>query len=361
MKKNWFQPLITMALIAISAGPALAGNDEKSYWLPLSDSMVFTLFIFISVLLLMVIYAQVLGIKGLLANKELWMSKDKEKESSDNGNGGKIASVALLLFLMGQNDVFAQGATTEPFVKMTDQLYWILIGFNAFLLGVVVALYYTYKGLERNFRGVAEEDTLSQLSHALTDAVPIEEEGSIMLDHDYDGIKELDNNLPPWWVYGFYVTIAFSVVYLVYFHMMGGDLQLDEYNKEMAVAEAEKAAFMETEAIAVDESALEMLTGATELANGKQVYVNNCQVCHGTAGEGVVGPNLTDEYWKHGGGITNIYMTIKTGVPDKGMIAWESMLTPIQIQEVSSYIMSLEGTNPPNAKAPEGDKWVPEN
>ena len=157
------------------------------------------------------------------------------------------------------------------------------------------------------------------------------------------------------------MIIYLMIIYLIIYHVTGtGDLQTEEYEKEMAQAEIEIEAYMATKENPVDETNLIALEDATSLESGKAVFVGNCLVCHGANGEGIVGPNLTDEYWKNGGGIKNVYKTIKTGIPEKGMISWEPILTPGQMLEVASYILTLQGTNPPNGKPAEGEIWKEE-
>jgi cytochrome c oxidase cbb3-type subunit 3 len=187
----------------------------------------------------------------------------------------------------------------------------------------------------------------------LTDPIPIDREHEIMLDHDYDGIKELDNKLPPWWVYMFYATIIFGVFYIWYYHMGSGELQEKEYQSQLAEAEIQ----MKLAASKVDENSVTLLTSADKIKSGEAIYTANCAPCHGKKGEGGVGPNLTDDYWIHGGSIKEIFKTVKYGVPVKGMIPWQTQLGPGQIQEVSSYIKTLRGTNPPNPKAAQGDLY----
>lgn len=188
------------------------------------------------------------------------------------------------------------------------------------------------------------------------DAVPIEEEETVLTDHAYDGIRELDNRLPPWWLYGFYLSIVFGIVYLFYFHVSGsGDLSAAEYEKEMAQAEMEVEAYLASQGNLIDESNVVFLSEEIALASGKEIFLSKCSACHGQQGEGGVGPNLTDKYWIHGGDVPSIFKTVKYGVPSKGMIPWASQLGPKEMQEVSSYIYTLEGTNPPNGKEPQGD------
>ncbi|MDX2002334.1 MAG: cbb3-type cytochrome c oxidase N-terminal domain-containing protein [Chitinophagales bacterium] len=202
---------------------------------------------------------------------------------------------------------------------------------------------------------------LRSLDKAINDAVPVTEEASIDLGHDYDGIRELDNNLPPWWTAMFYATIAFSIFFLYYFHMGGGGTtDIEDYEAEVAAAQISKQAYLAKQADNVDESTVVAMSDAASLQTGKTTYITYCASCHGQNGEGNVGPNLTDDYWLHGGGIQNVFKTVKYGVPAKGMIAWESQLTPAKIQQVSSYILTLHGSNPANAKAPQGDVWKEE-
>ena len=180
-----------------------------------------------------------------------------------------------------------------------------------------------------------------------------------MMDHNYDGITELDNPPPPWFMFLFYATIAFAVIYFFRFSVTGnGPTQEEEYLAEMAAAEQEQAETLEALALDIDESNVELLSDAESIDLGKQIYVGNCKICHGDGGAGLSGPNLADAYWKNGGGIKNIYKTIKYGVPDKGMISWESMLNPQMIQQVSSYIISLEGSEPVGGLPPYGELWV---
>lgn len=192
-----------------------------------------------------------------------------------------------------------------------------------------------------------------------TKAVPVEKEEDVLLHHDYDGIRELDNALPPWWVWGFYITIIIAVVYLVNYHVLGtGVLQKQEYKNEVALAAEIQKERMANMPDAVSEANVTVLSTPEALAAGKETFTKNCAACHGQNGEGLVGPNLTDEFWIHGGGIKNLFKTVTIGVPDKGMISWKAQLAPAKIQEVTSYILSLQGSKPANGKAPQGDKWV---
>ncbi len=184
---------------------------------------------------------------------------------------------------------------------------------------------------------------------------PIEEEKDIVIDHDYDGISELDNPIPIWFNALFYSTITFGVIYLLVYHVFGWGLNQDqEYVREVALAEKAKQEYLAKAANLIDETSITVDETGTMAAAGKAIYVANCVACHGGAGEGGIGPNLADRFWLHGGEIKDIFKTVKYGVPDKGMVPWEQTLTPAQIAEVSNYIITMRDTKPANAKEPQG-------
>ncbi|MFN3530469.1 MAG: cbb3-type cytochrome c oxidase N-terminal domain-containing protein [Bacteroidia bacterium] len=174
-----------------------------------------------------------------------------------------------------------------------------------------------------------------------------------LTDHEYDGIQEYDNDLPPWWVYLFYLTVVFSIIYLLNYHVFKtAPLQDEEYRIEMARAEKARAAYEASTAGSIE---MAFMTGADDLKAGKAIYDANCLACHGANGEGGVGPNLTDAYYIHGNSIEDYVRVITYGVAEKGMIPWEKSLSKKQIIQVSSYIESLYGTEPANAKEPQGE------
>jgi cytochrome c oxidase cbb3-type subunit 3 len=198
---------------------------------------------------------------------------------------------------------------------------------------------------------------LAKVTSLLTGAVPLEKEKDIMFEHDFDGIHELDNKVPPWFNILFYGSILFAGIYLLVFHVFHlKPLMIEEYADEVRVAQIQQEELIKTGAL-INENTVVFLKDAGSLDAGQKTFMANCVPCHGQHGEGTVGPNLTDDYWIHGGGIKNIFHTIKVGVPEKGMITWSTMLNPKQMQEVASYVISLHGTNPPNGKPPEGQKW----
>ena len=178
-----------------------------------------------------------------------------------------------------------------------------------------------------------------------------------LLDHDYDGVREYDNPLPRWWLWLFYVTIAWSLVYVPYYHFMGGPLQEDEYQAEMAAAAADSAQ-MRRSAPAEDLPA--MVKDPARVAAGKESYEKLCVACHLADGGGLVGPNLTDDAWKHGGRVEDLLKVINEGVAGTAMVSWKNQLSRDQMISVIAYIRSLRGTKPANPKPAEGTPYTGE-
>jgi cytochrome c oxidase cbb3-type subunit 3 len=233
----------------------------------------------------------------------------------------------------------------------------VIVAFFALLMTLQILSLFRKLLKDQQGEAFKEESTFSIWYKKLTNAVPIENEESILLHHDYDGIKELDNHLPPWWVNLFYGTIGFAAVYLLIFHVFNyAPLPIDEFKEQIAVANIQVENYRKTMANSIDESNVTLLTKVEEIEPGKTVFTNNCKACHGGGGEGGIGPNLTDEYWLHGAGIKNVFKVVKNGVPAKGMIAWNTKLTPLEMQQVASYVISLKGSKPLNPKAPQGEK-----
>ena len=192
---------------------------------------------------------------------------------------------------------------------------------------------------------------------------PMEKEQELILDHNYDGIKELDNDLPPWWLYGFYASIIFGAIYLVKYHVFDGDTQYDELESEYAQAKIELEEYKKTAKDLVDFNTVTFLSDAADLAKGKTIYEESCVACHKSDGGGGIGPNLTDNHWILGGGIKNVFKTINDGGRDgKGMVAWsKNGLKPSEIAQVASYVLTLQDITPAEPKEAEGDVWVDEN
>ena len=286
------------------------------------------------------------------------------------------------LFLFAFNTGFAQEAATESTsgYLSTENILWVVLVISVILLVALVSLLYSTVryltrmaasqvlrevgvDLEKKLKEKEAEKQTSwqEFKQAMTEAVPVEEEEDILMDHEYDGIRELDNKLPPWWVGMFYASIIFSVVYMAYYHVFGGPSSEEEYQMMMAEAAASIEAYKKANPTLINEDNVEALTNVYDIADGKKTFLSVCQACHGAEGGGKegLGPNLTDEYWIHGGSIKDIFSTISNGVPAKNMPPWKEQLSPKQIQQVASYVLTLQGTNPPGAKAPEGELYDP--
>ena len=202
---------------------------------------------------------------------------------------------------------------------------------------------------------------LKRLYHKAMGSRPISEERDLELDHNYDGIKELDNTLPPWWLYSFYASIIFAAGYLAYYHLLDGANQYDELETELAEARIAVEEYKKNAPDLVDAESVVVLTDEADLDSGNAIFQSNCMACHAPDGGGGIGPNLTDEHWILGGGIKNVFHTISEGGrAGKGMVAWKSTLKPTEIQQVASYVLSLQGSSPASPKEAEGDVWVEE-
>jgi cytochrome c oxidase cbb3-type subunit 3 len=271
----------------------------------------------------------------------------------------------------------------EYFIDSGDQpafiKYPMLSLFLAVFLFLLVAIEIVVSAVDKVTYHLLTDDQKKQLEEAqsipfteskfyqgimnkFTRSKGIEQESDILLDHDYDGIRELDNVLPPWWVNLFYATIIFGLVYIVRFHVVNDYTQAQEFDQEVALANIEiekNKAANPVEEVTVDKVTL--LTDAESLAKGKEIFVNACAACHKADGGGVVGPNLTDEFWINGGGIKNVFKLIAEGSKNNPtMVGWAKTLGTKEVQKVSSYVISLQGTKPAGAKPAEGEKWVEE-
>lgn len=269
-------------------------------------------------------------------------------------NKRKLSFISTFWFLLifSTTSFAGTGATDDSYGSVLK----VVIALTAFIIALLLWLVLVYAE-SNDAKGEKVISTFSKIIHAMTQSVSLQEEDDIMLDHDFDGIKELDNKIPPWWNALFYGGIIFAFVYMIDYHVIGdGNVQISEYEQEIQAAALELELLTKT-GVLITEETVTFTKDAGALAAGKEIFDKNCASCHGFGGEGLVGPNFADENWIHGGGIKNIYRTIKDGVPAKGMISWRSQLSPNQIQEVGSYIITLKGTNPPNQKGPEGEKW----
>ena len=216
-----------------------------------------------------------------------------------------------------------------------------------------------YAAMEAERKPVKVKKPKAEVINKLLSLKPLSEEKSLLIEHDYDGIQELDNPTPAWFMGLFYASITFAMVYMFSYHVFGiGQLQDDEYKTEMVLAAKEKEVYLAKAANRVDENTVALTKDAAVLSSGQAVFKQSCAPCHGDKGQGVVGPNLTDDFWIHGAKLKDVFKTIKYGVTAKGMPTWEKQLSPKQISDVANYIKSIHGTNPPGAKEAQGTKEV---
>jgi cytochrome c oxidase cbb3-type subunit III len=289
----------------------------------------------------------------------------QEKLRDARKKGTKILSLILLLSVASIPS-FAQDVAAETKNSFSNWDVYLFITIILLLFVVVLVLVRSLfilmgiKRAEKEYKeGVTER--VQTFFQRFNETVPIEEEDSLDLAHKYDGIRELDNKVPSWWTWTFAACILFSVVYLYQMFVTKSiPDQITELATANEIAAEEKLAYLKKGANNVDENTVVML-GADEIAEGATLFAKNCVACHGDKGQGnAVGPNLTDAYWIHKGGIKEIFYSIKYGWPEKGMKSWKEDFSPGQIAQISSYVKSLVGSNPPGAKEAQGDLYQDE-
>ncbi len=348
--------LLPAAILATAQNATAAAPEEKSNLLAILLTVV-------AIVLAFIIWG--LG-QVLISVSRLALEKHK--------NAGKIISAVLIAgLLLSSQAGIAQVADATTAAAADAPNYGGLSAGNfyafVFVLTIeITAILFLTFSVRRVYQELLPEKAKAAVQKSkfagwwdamdkkfFTKAIPVEKEADVLLDHNYDGIRELDNSLPPWWKYGFYFTILVGVVYLFVFHVSGeGKNPTQEYAAEMEKARIEKEAYEANNKDKVDENNVPM-ADASGVAEGKEIFTTKCWACHGKSGEGSAGPNLTDDYWIHKGSLNDIYHSIKVGYQDKGMQSWAKEFTPKQISYIASFIKTLHGTNPPNAKAPQGE------
>lgn len=282
-------------------------------------------------------------------------------------NSQFIKSIGLF-FALWAVSVGAKAQTVNPFTDPNSEEFWMLLAISLFSLAIIVVLIMlifllgSLRQVLYKQMGMPEQERETfwdrfNKRFIAGDLLPVEREKEIMLDHAYDGIHELDNFMPPWLKYFFIGTIGFAVVYLLHYMVLDtGKLQIEEYEEQLYEAQVEAEARLALAKNNINEENAVMVNDAAALEGAKAFYLANCAACHAQDGGGGVGPNLTDEYWIHGGTVGDIFKTIKYGVKEKGMIPWQDKMTPEQIQNMSSYILLMQGTTPASPKEPQGEK-----
>lgn len=366
---------VLLLLLASLAANIIWAQDAAEAAAPAAHKEVFydstVAYVLLTVIGLLALVIYMLGNVFVLAIKN---KMEQEKQSG----AGKAAALTILMVLVSAGSLFAQAknvpAGTPTVVSET------IVQLLSFIVAIeMIIIIYFANGI----RSFLKKDALKMAAAA---GVPIvvkekiswfdrlynrntdEDVARLDLGHDYDGIKELDNEVPAWWQWGFAISILFSVVYLYSYHVAENKpLQQQELVMDMEKAAVEQAAYLEKSANNVDENTVKML-GADDIAKGKELYIKPgaCATCHAENGSGIVngapgiGPNLTDEYWLHKGDIKGIFYSIKYGWPEKGMKSWKEDYSPVQIAQIASYVKSLQGTNPQPAKEKQGELFVEE-
>lgn len=282
----------------------------------------------------------------------------------------KVTTLLVLGSLLSSMPVWAQTESATSSIGGNQMALLIIIGV---ILGVIlmllVLLIYLMSFISAVFRKenpeLANEPSWWEnfkKKFVTGDVEEEQEKDKLMLDHSYDGIQELDNFMPPWLQHVFTGTIVIAIVYFMYYTVLGiGMTGVEEYEEELRIAAIEREARGMSALASIDETNVEIDNSSVALSGGKSIYDANCAACHAADGGGGVGPNLTDEYWVHGGDIKDVFSVVKYGVIDKGMVPWEDQLNPQEIQYVSSYILSMQGTTPAAPKAPQGELYSAES
>ncbi len=351
-------------LMAQNTTPAAAEPSVTSGYNQLA-----TLLIIVTIVLAFVIWG--LGQVLIVLGRQLLLK---------NKNTSKLLSAAIVtILLFASQNSSAQDAGTTGVSKVVPN-FWGLSETTFYMFVIVlsvevIAILFLTFSIRRIYSELIPKKELaaanssklnewwSKLDQKLfTRAIPVEKEADVLLDHNYDGIQELDNALPPWWKYGFYITIVIAFIYLLNFHVFGfGKNPEEEYVAEMGKAQIDKEKYESRNKDKIDEKNVPM-ADAAGIKMGQVMFEANCVACHlkggGSQNPVSVGPNLTDDYWIHKGSLNDIYLTIKNGYPDKGMQSWSTKFNAKEISLLASFIKSIKGTNPPNAKLPQGDMYV---
>ncbi len=360
----WVKALVVVISIGFSSIDAFAAGPPKAS--ELSNPLAQVLLVIIVGLLLAI---------GLLANvilgaAQVYLQRYKDERKKTSSNAGKFLTVALLcltssaLFAAVTPDAATAvveetaigGLSLTSFYVLVSVIFlellilWVLLANLKKLLSkeAAVALGSEEEVVTKSFSFVKWWDNFNSFK-------PLKEESSIDLGHDYDGIRELDNRLPPWWLYGFYLTIIFAGLYLYRYHVAkSAPLSKQELAISLEQAAAEKETYLKKSANNIDENTVVYLTSPADHEAGKAIFITICAACHLPDGGGLVGPNMTDNYFLHGGSIKDLFKTIKYGYPEKGMKSWKDDYSPTQIAQLASYVKSLVGTKPAVPKAPQG-------
>ncbi len=316
-----------------------------------------TMLFYIALILLFIIILLVSAVNGAI---DLY-------RKNKNAAAAKTTVVFLGLIFLSQfafsqeaatatADAAAQAATAA--VNSTATIYFYsFIAIIVIEIGIIIFFIKSLRFLTGIDKATEGEEKPRTLWDRFNNFVSLEDEAKLDVGHSYDGIRELDNATPSWFTITFAASIVIAIIYLYQFNISGSiPRQEDELAAEMRDAQKVQDELAKKEGNSIDENTVTML-GAADIASGTKLFAANCSPCHGDKGQGVVGPNLTDDYWLHGGSIKDVFKTIKYGYPDKGMKSWKDDFSAKQIAQIASYIESIHGTNPPGAKEKQGELY----
>ena len=356
--------LIT-GLVFVPGQPVFAAGPPAPS--PFSSPLAITMVVLMILLLIII---------GILANILIGTADFKLKKRKKE-NQSVISTALILLCMLVSPVLFAQGTTgtaapaaDRTFGGMDTSTFYVMATILFLELFIIIALLINIKFLLKNEKeklSVGEPVAVKKPAFNWWDRFnkfrPVEQEADIDLGHDYDGIRELDNKLPPWWLYGFYLCIVFAAVYMWRYHVSHtAPLSGEEFSRSVALGEQRVAEYLKMQGNKVDENTVTISKDPADIAAGKAIFTtpSNCPTCHGADGSGMVngqpgvGVNLTDDYYIYGGGIKELFKTIKYGT-SRGMKSWKDDLTAKQIMQVANYVRTLRGTHPALAKDHEAD------
>lgn len=361
-KKSKYIAGLVAVLLGMSIQPVWAAGPPA----PSLFSNPLAVVLIILMIILLIVIGILAGILVGAADVRL-----KKKKNEDAGKTITSAVILLMLSILPASSILAQDpATTEATTTaastiggMPSSTFYLMATVIFLELGLIIAMLinirFLLKAEKIKLAVVNETEAVeikkNQLSwwDRFNKLRPVSQEAELDLGHEYDGIRELNNRLPPWWLYGFYVTIIVAGIYLWRFHVSHtGPSSKEEFETSVANAEIKIQDYLKAKGESVDENTVTLLTDAANLADGKSIFIKSCASCHTESGAGNVGPNLTDNFWIHGNDVKSIFKTIRYGI--NAMPQWQNAYSNKQIAQLTSYVKSLQGTNPPNPKAPQG-------